>query len=424
MSKFKKIIPCVYLLNEKLVKGFNDSTVIAEDPVNYVVDIAVNGADGLIIFDLSNTDEEHENALLMIRKISKSADIAIIGAGNVKRLEDVKKLIYAGCKSVALNMAKESNIALIEEAGKRFSKNSIYACADVPEQILDNLKVLKDNVSGCLLLNELFLKNFDELPVIPVINESKSEIADILSAKCVEGLSGDVINNIAKDLVGLKDSLKAKDINVELYESPYKWDEFKKNADGLLTVVTQDVVSNEVLMVAYMNEEAFNLTLKTGIMTYYSRSRDCLWKKGDTSGHYQYVKSIAADCDMDTLLAKVVQIGAACHTGAHSCFFNEVLKKDYNDANPYTVLEDVMNVILDRKENPKEGSYTNYLFDKGIDKILKKVGEEATEIVIAAKNPEPEESKYEIADFLYHVMVLMALKGITLDEVMEELANR
>jgi phosphoribosyl-ATP pyrophosphohydrolase/phosphoribosyl-AMP cyclohydrolase len=177
-------------------------------------------------------------------------------------------------------------------------------------------------------------------------------------------------------------------------------------------------------MVAYMNKEAYEKTVREGIMTYYSRSRKCLWRKGDTSGHYQYVKSLYADCDNDTLLAKVVQIGYACHTGEYSCFFNEILSTETDKTNPYTVLEDVMKVILDRKDNPKEGSYTNYLFDKGIDKILKKVGEEATEIVIAAKNPEPEESKYEIADFLYHVMVLMAVKGITWEDVMEELANR
>lgn len=419
----KNIIPCVYLYKEKFVKGFDDKEVVSDSPVDYVINLAVNGADGIIIFDLSDNDEDHENALLTIRKITKASDVYVYGAGNVNRLEDVKKLIYAGCKAVALNMSKSSNVSLVEEAGKRFSKQKIYACADVKEQILDNLAVLKGNAAGCILLDSLFLNNFEELPVIAVINDDVS-VSDIAKTNYVCGISGEVINKRGTDLVELKKELRSEGIDVELPVSPYKWEEFKKDGNGLVTVVTQDVVSKEVLMVAYMNEEAFNATLDTGIMTYYSRSRQCLWKKGDTSGHYQYVKSLNADCDMDTILAEVVQIGNACHTGARSCFFNEILKKEYDDANPYTVLADVMNVILDRKENPKEGSYTNYLFDKGIDKILKKVGEEATEIVIAAKNPEAEESKYEIADFLYHVMVLMALKGITWEEVMEELANR
>ena len=200
--------------------------------------------------------------------------------------------------------------------------------------------------------------------------------------------------------------------------------EFKTNSDGMIPVIVQDYKTEQVLMLAYMNEEAFNLTIKTGKMTYFSRSRNEIWVKGDTSGHYQYVKELSMDCDLDTMLAKVRQIGVPCHTGAQTCFFNGLVKKEYDNTNPMKVFEDVFNVILDRKENPKEGSYTNYLFDKGIDKILKKVGEEATEIVIAAKNPDAQEVKYEISDFLYHVMVLMAEKGVTWKEITKELARR
>lgn len=177
-------------------------------------------------------------------------------------------------------------------------------------------------------------------------------------------------------------------------------------------------------MCAYMNEEAFHATINCGKMTYYSRSRQELWMKGETSGHIQYVKELTADCDFDTILAKVSQVGVACHTGNPSCFFNEIVKKEYIEKNPLKVFETVYNIIEDRKNNPKEGSYTNYLFDKGIDKILKKVGEECTEIVIAAKNPDPEEIKYEISDFLYHVMVLMVEKGVTWEEITQELAQR
>ena len=193
----------------------------------------------------------------------------------------------------------------------------------------------------------------------------------------------------------------------------------------MVPVVVQDYRTLEVLMVAYMNEEAYEHTLSSGKMTYFSRSRHELWLKGSTSGHFQYVKSLTADCDMDTILAKVSQTGAACHTGARSCFFNEIARKDYEEAaNPLQVFEDVMNVIRDRKLHPKEGSYTTYLFDKGLDKILKKLGEEATEIVIAAKNPNANEIKYEISDFLYHMMVLMEEKDITWEEITYELANR
>ena len=159
-------------------------------------------------------------------------------------------------------------------------------------------------------------------------------------------------------------------------------------------------------------------------MTYWSRSRNELWTKGMTSGHFQYVKSLSIDCDNDTILARVSQIGAACHTGNRTCFYRDLVERENETKNPLRVLEDVYNVILDRKVHPKEGSYTNYLFDKGIDKILKKVGEEATELVIAAKNPDPEEIKYEMSDLLYHAMVLMAEKGVTWEDITKELANR
>ncbi len=200
--------------------------------------------------------------------------------------------------------------------------------------------------------------------------------------------------------------------------------DLKKNSEGLIPVIVQDYTTNDVLMCAYMNEEAYNMTLSCGKMTYYSRSRQELWTKGLTSGHIQYVKELTADCDYDTILAKVSQVGVACHTGSPSCFFNEIVKKEYIEKNPLKVFESVYNVIEDRKANPKEGSYTNYLFDKGIDKILKKVGEECTEIVIAAKNPDSEEIKYEISDFLYHVMVLMVEKGVTWEDITQELAQR
>ena len=221
-----------------------------------------------------------------------------------------------------------------------------------------------------------------------------------------------------------KEECSQKGIRMTSFESLMDFSEFKLNSDGLLPVVTQHYKTSEVLMVAYMNQEAFEKTVKTGRMTYFSRSRQELWTKGMTSGHIQYVKSLTADCDYDTILAKVSQVGAACHTGNPTCFFNEIVKKEYVEKNPLKVLEDVYEIILDRKAHPKEGSYTNYLFDKGIDKILKKVGEEATEIVIAAKNPDPEEVKYEISDFLYHMMVLMAERGVTWEDITQELSQR
>lgn len=200
-------------------------------------------------------------------------------------------------------------------------------------------------------------------------------------------------------------------------------DNVKFDEKGLVPVVVQDVKTNSVLMLAYMNRESLLITLETGNMTYFSRSRQKLWRKGETSGHYQTLKEMKIDCDGDTLLAIVSQEGPACHTGNYSCFF-ESLYGQGDCSGGYGVIDELFAVIQDRRDNPKEGSYTNYLFDKGVDKICKKIGEEASEIIIAAKNASPDEIRYESADFLYHLLVLLCERGLNPGEVFAELEKR
>ena len=421
----KKIIPCLYLSNGKLVDDFSCSETISDNPAAYALNLALSGADELIVFDLSNGDAEHECNILALREINKVIDIPSIAAGNINRLEDVKKLIYAGCRAVSLNMAKNSNIELISEAGKRFGKEKMYVSVDASYQLINNYDLIKEYTSGILLLNNIVEDDYSGFDIIQVTEGlDAEEITEVLKKDCVMGISGDYINGLKDGIMNYKRTLFEQGYEANLFRSSLKWDDFKLNSDGHVTVVVQDYKTDEVLMVAYMNREAYEKTIETGKMTYYSRSRNELWIKGETSGHYQYVRALYADCDHDTILARVHQIGAACHTGNRSCFFEEILHTDYSETNPLKIFESVYNVITDRKANPKEGSYTNYLFDKGIDKILKKVGEEATEIVIAAKNPGCEEVKYEIADFLYHVMVLMVECGLDWEDVTRELANR
>jgi len=213
-------------------------------------------------------------------------------------------------------------------------------------------------------------------------------------------------------------------------------DGIKFDDRGLIPVITQDVNTNEVLMMAYMNEEAYKKSIETGKVHYWSRSRNKLWLKGETSGHYQIIKSISMDCDGDTLLIKVEQIGGACHTGHKSCFFREIgengiketEEKVFDEDKAYmesaAVLKEVYDVIVDRTINPKEGSYTNYLFEKGLDKICKKVGEEAAEVIIAAKNKNKDEIRYEVADLFYHIMVLLVERGVKLEDIYRELKSR
>ena len=427
--KDRKIIPCLYLLNGAAVKNLEDTIVIDADPVHLAKYYEDNQADALMIYDMSDSDETHEKALDMIKDICEALDIPVYGAGNVKRMEDIKKLLYAGCNKAALNYSKEGNIEITEEVSKKFGADKIIACVSSKEEVEDNKELIKEYCDLVLMVKPLKVHEAaEECPVpmlVSVPELTLDKLIAVLQIENVYGITGEVATNNAAEIPALKGILEENGIAVSRVRARFTWEEFKLNSDGLLPVIVQDYKTDEVLMMAYMNKEAYEKTVSTGLMTYYSRSRKEQWVKGETSGHYQHVQSLTIDCDMDTMLAKVIQTGVACHTGNKTCFFQSVLEKEMKtEDNPLRVFEDVYSVIQDRKINPKEGSYTNYLFDKGVDKILKKVGEEATEIVIAAKNPHANEIKYEISDFLYHVMVLMVEKGVTWAEITEELAKR
>lgn len=198
-------------------------------------------------------------------------------------------------------------------------------------------------------------------------------------------------------------------------------DKLKFDDKGLIPAVVVDAFTREVLTVAYMNRESLEITMKEGRTCFWSRSRQELWRKGETSGNVQKVVSITADCDKDALTVVVEKAGPACHTGAESCFFNPVWES--SELQDFTV-DGLMELLKGRKANPPEGSYTSYLFEKGIDKILKKVGEECTEVIIAAKGDDKRETVYEIADLMYHVMVLMVEMGISTEDILRELASR
>lgn len=198
-------------------------------------------------------------------------------------------------------------------------------------------------------------------------------------------------------------------------------DELKFDEKGLIPAIVVDAVSKKVLTLAYMNRESLEITMEKGLACFWSRSRQELWLKGETSGNYQHVVSITADCDMDALTVVVEKDGPACHTGEDSCFFNPVWESD--ERHEFS-LDGLMELLKGRKEEKKEGSYTTYLFEKGLDKILKKVGEESTEVIIAGKAEDKAETVYEIADLAYHVMVLMVQMGISIEDIHRELASR
>lgn len=198
-------------------------------------------------------------------------------------------------------------------------------------------------------------------------------------------------------------------------------DELKFDEKGLIPAIVVDAKTKKVLTLAYMNRESLEISLEKELTCFWSRSRNELWLKGETSGNYQHIVSITADCDNDALVVLVEPDGPACHTGSYSCFTKPVFQSEERSEFSY---EGLMELVRGRKTNPQDGSYTTYLFNKGLDKILKKVGEESTEVIIAAKAEDKKETVYEIADLAYHIMVLMVETGISLDDIRDELASR
>lgn len=423
--KYKKIIPYI-----------NAESELGSSIVKKAVAYERNGADELFIYNYSVVFLEQDEFLSVIKDVTKQIDIPVIIGCSIKKLEDIKKALYTGASKVMIPYAKLIDTSIIKEGSKRFGKDKILVEFDVSEEKNDGIlksdelmeTIMEYNIAG-ILLKHLYVseRNIDKIKNAPFpvyIRDSllRNDIEMLLSIENIDGVATNYYEN--KDILKIKRSLSETGISLNTFQNMMNFSEMKKNNEELIPVIVQDYKTNDVLMLAYMNDEAYNNTIETGKMTYFSRSRNSLWVKGETSGNYQYVMSLSIDCDGDTILAKVKQIGSACHTGNRSCFYRELVKKEYDYVNPLDILNTVYNIILDRKMNPKEGSYTNYLFNSGIDKILKKCGEESSEIIIAAKNQDVDELQYEIADFMYHIMVLMAEKGLNWDDIVKELADR
>lgn len=425
--EFKNIVARIYIKNGQAVKSRTDFT-----PAGDVFEAAKTyndcGVDKILLFDLSDDEEEHRLNLRTVKKLNRDLEIKTCLAGNIKRFEDIKNAFYMGCRQVMLNGSKLGSIALAEKASRRFGKDRILVSVENVNFIFKNREAMEENFHEMLVMNKNMLdaiENITTIPYVVIMDEyNVEEFVSVLKREYARGITGSFVTDGKTDVMMLKSELSSHGLRMVNFAPNLKWSDFKLNSDGMVPVIVQDYRTEEVLMLAYMNEEAFWRTINSGKMTYYSRSRGEIWMKGETSGHIQYVKSLSADCDYDTILAKVSQIGPACHTGNRSCFFNSIVKKEYVEKNPLKVFEDVYSVICDRKEHPKDASYTNYLLEQGIDQILKKMSEEHIELLLAAKNPNQEEIKYEISDYLYHLMIMMAEKGITWEDVTQELAQR
>ena len=399
-----------------IVTPYLDARICAPYELRVQADVCERaGAYGLFVFaqndDLTVQESLYDTMQALFGAYPFPAGIAV----RAKRFEDIKKAFYTGASYVLVAEAERTPEETLAEAVGRFGSDRLFL--ELPGDALSDPEVLAK--LSRLDLPPVLLRN---LPACPVSYDGKLILRT--ASGDLPAYPADQILLPASYYQEMTGKLAQAGIFAGAFYSSITFDELKTDANGLVPCIVQDAENGEVLMMAYMNRASFDLTVETGRMTYYSRSRKCLWVKGETSGHLQFVRSLSYDCDADTLLAKVLQRGAACHTGNRSCFYRDAFAEKAPVRRDLSVLEEVYETILDRKEHPKEGSYTNYLFDKGIDKILKKCGEESAEILIAAKNPGNDELKYEIADYLYHLMVLMAEKGISWEEIAGELSDR
>ena len=374
----KKIVVHMYLKNGKAVTGFDGKELLEDgDVMSIAQHYSNNGADELLIFDLSDDDADHEQSLNLIRQISRVIDIPMSGGGHIKNLEDVKKLLYAGCQQVFLNYAKAANIDLTEEVSKRFGKEKIAICTDSFAQLQANKARVNEYTSRVILLcDEVDVRTtarLVEVPVLPVSTRAdRHGLLKLLMLDNICGVCGDTFSDLNEDLMAAKLEAKKHGVEINTFESKMSWNELKLNSDGMIPVVVQDYKNLEVLMVAYMNREAFEKTVESGKMTYWSRSRNELWQKGATSGHVQYVKQLSIDCDNDTILAKVQQIGAACHTGNRSCFYREILKKDYHETNPAIVFDHLYKLIEDANSIRKKDLTPTTCLNRALTRSSKK----------------------------------------------------
>ena len=323
----KILVATLYLKDGKPVKNSRDLTTLGELRT-YAKLYNDSGIDKIFVFDLSDDDDEHEKNVQAIRELNRMIDIPTCGGGNIRRMDDVKKLLYAGCKQIMLNAAKTGCIDLARKAADRYGKDRILVSVHNVDFIFKNQEEMNELFHEVLVMEESVLDAVDNLSNTPYVvlydGTDFAEIFALLERENARGICGPLFNDPQTDIMQYKTNLGEAGLWMDNFKPQIQWAELKKNSDGMVPCIVQDYQTGEVLMLAYMNEESLRKTMETGYTWFYSGSRQELWNKGATSGHVQKVCEIRTDCDDDTLLLIVEQTGAACHTGNHSCFYTTI----------------------------------------------------------------------------------------------------
>ena len=426
----KRIIPCLDIRDGKVVKGVNfvDITQVG-DPLEMARNYQAQGADEIVFLDI--VGENRDVFCDIVRRAAKELTTPITVGGGVRTLQDFAEMFDCGASKVSVSTAAVNRPELIREASENFGKERIVAAVDAKRHgdrfhvyvkggredtgidLIEWVQKCEQLGAGEILLTSMdgdgtkngydieMTKTVVNAVKIPVIASggcgNVQDVADVFKeTNCAAALAASIFHYGTATVGEVRAVLPA--------------------IGGLIPAIVQDFYTGRVLMLAYVNQQSYDRMLETGETCFWSRSRNELWHKGATSGSVQKIKHMAMDCDNDTLLILVEQTGVACHTGSYSCFGQE--------NGEFAMLDILQAQIQDRAQNPKENSYTNYLLTQGVDKICKKVGEEATETIIATKNRNKDELIGEVSDLMYHLMVLMHEQGVEIGDIRKCLSER
>ncbi len=430
----------------RLLQGsYEKETVYNDDPIAQAKAFIQAGATWIHVVDLDGARTGDAVNFPIIRQMVE-LDVKIQLGGGIRTKEDVQARMDLGVARCVIGTAAVENPELVAWAAQTYpgriavgidardGRVAVHGWEEksalTPLELALQVKAMGVDT---IIFTQVSRDGMQQGPDIPATKElaERSGLQVIVSggvgnishieAGKNAGLCGVIVGKAIYDgAVAIEQALA---LNQPETEALFSIDQVKWDANGLVPVIAQDAQTGAVLMQAYMNRQTLQMTLEKGVMVYWSRSRQQIWEKGATSGQTQRLVSLCADCDGDSLLAQVVQHGGgACHTGAYSCFHNPMMERK-GTSGPW-MIQELARTIHDRKVNPKEGSYTNYLFEKGLDKILKKMGEECAETIIAAKNPDDGEVVYETADLLYHLLVMLEARDVSLEDVFRELEKR
>ena len=423
----KNLFATLYLKNGEAVTNQDDLQIIgsAEEIVKLYND---SGIDKIILFDLSLDREEHLENLHKIKELLRVIEVPVYGAGNIHQIEDIRNLLFAGCQKVILDSAQSDFNTILEESFKRFGKEKLAAGLKKVDALFKQRENLETKFDELFIFNETIIDAVDNLttmPFTPIISGAeRDDYVKYLSLPNINGIGGPLTNSTQTDVMHLKNQLSESGIKVRRLDTSISWKDFHLDADGLMPVITQDYISSEVINFGYMNEYAFEHTIKHGKMTYYNKENGDIYMRGHENDHYQYIKSFTLDCHRKTLLAKISQIGNSCHSGKYSCFFEEIMRKDYLEKNTFKIFENLYQEMQQQRLEPVGNSYISHLVSKDTDEVLRKCGEMCLDLLIASKNEDSEAMRSDITDFMYHLMVLMTEHDIKWQDITNEFIQR